>query len=105
MIYKGKEYLLPEKESLAYIPAGASVIPHNELMNAAGVSTMTPLPKYNYAGILGLSREEAIMLNRELVKTIKNKRETHITFDRHGFSAAAHEGANWEYYLNNRIRL
>lgn len=105
VLHKGKLSLLPERESIAYIPAGASVIPHNELMDMAGRASLGGVQMW--PAISGSKQDNSELVGeiRDLKDAVKNKKEVHLNFDKHGFSAAAHSGAVWEKYLNDHIRL
>ena len=105
MKYKGKFSLLPERESLAYIPEGASVIPHHELMDMAGQASLGGVQMW--PAILNKKQDNTELVTeiRDLKHAVKNKREVHLNIDKNGFRVAANSGAVWEKYLNDHIRL
>jgi len=104
---EGKVFLTPERESLAFIPSGASIIPHHELIDMAGRASMTKLHSWDGNRYTDMDRliDQNRQMERAIVSTIKNKRELHLNIDKHGFRVAAHQGAVWENYVNDRIRL
>ena len=104
---EGKMFLTPEQETLAYIPQGATIIPHHELVDMVGKSSITGLPRWEGENFtdMGLLIAQNERMERSIVSAVKNKRELHLNIDQHGFRVAASYGAVWEHYLNERIRL
>lgn len=99
----------PDRSTLAYLPEGASVIPHRDLIEMAGRASMTDIPRWpgsDSSGFADLKNE--MMMNRAgimmLNETIKNKKEAHITMDKHGIRTAMADGHNWIEYINNKFR-
>ena len=104
---QGDVSLTPDRPSLAFLPEGASVIPHGELVAMAGRATMTDVPRWS-SGDSGFARlENEMMLNRvgiaNLTKVVKDKKEAHITMDKRGIRTAMADGANWIEYINNKF--
>jgi len=103
----GDVTLTPDRPSLAFLPEGASVIPHDELVAMAGRATMTDVPRWSSgdSGFAELKNE--MMLNRvgiaNLTKVVKDKKEAHITMDKRGIRTAMADGANWIEYINNKF--
>ena len=106
----GEMFLTPNRASLALLPEGASVIPHGELLDIAGRSTMTPVQHWSGTdGIAMMELKNEMMLNRQgimiLNNTVKNKKEAHSNIDKHGIRTALHDGAVEIEWINNKIRM
>lgn len=105
---EGQLSLTPGRSTLAFLPEGASVIPHGELLEMAGRATMTEIPRFgagDSSGFADLKNE--MMLNRagiaQLTEVVKNKREAHISMNKRGIQTALHDGANRIEYINNKF--
>lgn len=99
----GSLYPLPQSESLAYLPEGSSVIPHDEFMKAAMRATM---PDYITTSTQN-NRTEMDQLQgfMMLANVIKNKKELGLTVDENGFKAWIKNGFTYEEYLNKYVRF
>lgn len=106
----GKSYLTPSRPTLTFLPEHARVIPHEELLQAAGAMAMTPishLPESYGLDYRELKNEIAGLKTGldKVVKAINDKQELHINITERGLQAAAQRGANFTRYLNQNVRL
>lgn len=84
----GKTFLTPDKPTVVYLPEHAEVIPHHELLKAAGEASLPVFPLIDSSGTKELERKiEGLHEGfRMLADVIKNKTETHIVLDKNGFT-------------------
>jgi len=106
----GGSYLTPDRASLAYLPEGSSVIPHKDLVSMYGRSSMTDVPRWagsDGVGLMELSGKLDItnMQLLALQNVVKNKKEAHISIDKRGIQTAFKNGAVYEEWMNNKIRM
>ena len=106
----GDAYLTPSRASLAYLPEGSSVIPHKDLVNMYGRSTMTDIPKWSGSDGVALMElsNKLDVTNMQLVAlqgVVKNKREAYISIDKRGIQTAFKNGAVYEEWMNNKIKM
>ena len=101
----GKMSLTPATSTLTYLPEGASVISHEELLNATGQAANL-MPKYQN-NTAHLQEENEILKAGFLMlrKTIEDKQEVHLDINERGFATRIKHGQVWEDYINNHVRL
>ncbi len=101
----GEMILTPPTTTTTFLPEGSSVIPHDELLNLTGrAASFMP----NYSSTTTQTREDIAMLQSGFLmlrNTIQNKKEVHLSFDKRGFHTAVKNGAVWEEWVNNNVRL
>ena len=87
-LQSGKTFLTPDKPTVVYLPEHAKVIPHHELIRAAGEASLPVFPLNDSSGTKELERKiEGLHEGfRMLADVIKNKTETHLVFDKNGFT-------------------
>lgn len=93
---------------IVYLPEGASVIPHNELVDlAARSATVYGLPMSTTTDTSAAIRSEISGLHRGfamLANEIRGKKETSINITERGIWANVKHGANYQKWVDN-IRL
>lgn len=84
----GKTFLTPDKPTVVYLPEHAEVIPHHELLKAAGEASLPVFPLIDNSSTNELEKKiEGLHEGfRMLADVIKNKTETHIVLDKNGFT-------------------
>ncbi len=102
ILHKGKLTLTPDKPSFAYLPQGADVIPHDELMRV-----MHDKPSLSFAENVknNIELEKVVNALSGVKNAILNKKESHLHFDKNGFRTWVQNGNSWTEYINNYIRL
>lgn len=106
----GAEYFTPGTSTLAYLPEGAEVVPHHKLMEQARLAAFGHSDysgsMYDFQMFQTNTRIEETNRKLDLLAdVIKNKREVHMSFDKRGFATSVRNGATWEHYVNNNVRL
>lgn len=102
----GEMFLTPEKESNIFIPEGASIIPHKELIKNVSFEN---LPSYNNTFNLQLQSlaGEVKGLHKSLyhiADTVKNKQETYINITEKGLYKVLKNGNNITEYINAKYK-
>lgn len=106
MVHNGKMYLTPAQESLMYIPEGASVIPHRELIDMAGHATMSG--RYGSQPVIDMNfmrLEEKTDMTNLFLKQIRDKKSVSINITEKGIQKVSHDRLVFEEYLNHNIRF
>jgi SLT domain-containing protein len=106
----GQEYYTPSSSTLAFLPEGAKVIPHHELIEQARLAAFN---HSDYSDSLMdyqlFSTNTRIDQTNEkldnLSEVIKNKKELYLSIDKRGWHTAMKDGNYWTEYVSNNIRL
>jgi len=89
----------PNRATMTYLPAGASVIPHNKSVQ---------IEHYLQApGVNGMKEKNSIE-NKELLNAINklnSKPNTSINIDKHGFAVMVAKGGAYVNFVNDHIRI
>jgi len=101
----GTMALTPPKPTVTFLPAGASVTPHQDLMNNPGLFMDRKVTSMPDKGFDTRSLENKIDsgFNR-LSETVKNKQEHHWNITEKGFSHMVRNGQAWSSYINKKHR-
>lgn len=104
----GETFLTPGKPTITFLPKGASVIPHHELVNRPELYfdheiSSSPVPFDT--GKLEHRVEELYEGFLVLASAIKNKKEFHLNITERGIWASTHRGSSISEYINNYIRI
>ena len=107
----GKTTLTPDHATMAYLPAGAKVIPNKDLIAMSEAVSFTKVPEYT----AGISATDIRKLRDEiaglyggfemLAHVVKNKTEHHVNITERGIWASSQRGASRAEYINNNIRF
>jgi len=90
----GKQFLTPNSATLTWLPKHSEVVPNHLIQQELSDITQN--------GDIIFKQDNQLM--QELISTIKNKKESHISIDRNGFKIAAKQGNNITRFLNDRYR-
>lgn len=84
----GQTFFTPDRPTVTYLPEHAQVIPHHELLKAAGEASFPVFPFMDNSGTKELERKVEGLHEgfNMLADVIRNKAETHLVFDKNGFS-------------------
>lgn len=88
--YQGKSYLTPDKPTLTELPAGANVIPNDELLKVAISEGFNELHKD--------SRQD------KLVKALKDMKQVNVNVDANGVHVWSRQGNDVINYIDKKIR-
>lgn len=88
--YQGKSYLTPDKPTLTELPAGANVIPNDELLKVAISEGFNELHKD--------SRQD------KLVKALKDIKQVNVNVDANGVHVWSRQGNDIINYIDKKIR-
>ncbi len=104
----GEISLTPSSTTTTFLPEGASVIPHHELLEMAGRATSF-MPTYsNQTYAMSELRDEIRGLHagfRMLNNTVKNKRENYLNITERGLQKIYKDGETWTEYINTRVKI
>lgn len=107
----GESYLTPNKPTLTFLPEGASVTPHKDIVTDPEPytrMTMTPIPSYASSDDIRSLKAEVIGLYQGfemLAEVVKGKREWHLNITEKGIQKIAQDGARRQKYLDDNVRL
>ena len=100
----GEMVLTPPTTTTTYLPEGASVIPHDRLLEmAARAGTMMPYYERTATNDLTDLRHDIQTLHYGLARVIKNKKETHINITKAGMHTLVHDENTWHEWINSKV--
>lgn len=106
----GDSFLTPDKPTLAFLPEGASVIPHHELFEDVqrfGFPDLSHAPGWAGDAAIRDLRADIQGLHKDfemLADVVKNKKETHIVIDKKGFSRYVTSLGNTTRWIEDNIK-
>lgn len=107
----GESYLTPNKPTLTFLPSGASVTPHEDILRDpepySRMNLQSPPALASEMAVLRLQKEIAGLHNgfEMLAEVVKGKREWHLNITEKGIQKIAQDGARRQKYLDDNVRL
>jgi hypothetical protein len=104
----GETYLTPGKPTVTFLPRGASVIPHHELMAKPELffdRGISALPAPFNTGKLEQKVEDLYEGFLMLASAVKNKKEFHLNITEKGMYKVVQNGHSFQEYLNSKVRI
>lgn len=101
----GKTYITPSVPTLTYLPEGADVLTHSQLLNNIGLMSMPRLPEKapNKPGMEDL-RKDIHSGFAMLAHVVEGKTEHHVNITERGIWHATKNGEAYQKWLNDNIR-
>ncbi|KAF0193379.1 MAG: Uncharacterized protein FD166_3711, partial [Bacteroidetes bacterium] len=100
----GQTAITPDKSTLTFLPAGASVIPHKDLVAHPGLfvdRTVSRMPERFSTRALEDKLDRGF---NQLSETVRNKQEHFWNFSENGIQHLVRNGQAWTRYLNKKHR-
>ena len=95
----GETFLTPNKETRVFLPEGASVIPHHDLIKNLTYQQIPELIEKQR-----IKFDEILPYLSNISDTIKSKKETHINITEKGFYTIVKNGNSQSTYINSKFR-
>lgn len=95
----GSSFYTPNKQSKMLLPPHSEIIPNHQLQNE-----LAEVQAYGNKSIKSEDNKRQEELSRELIKTVKNKKETTLNITENGIGVTAKKGNNFYKYISRKYR-
>jgi hypothetical protein len=92
----GEKFITPNKATLTYLPKGTEIVPNHVIKK-----DLQQMNSWNMIPNEGWNGDKRI---GELIDIVRNKKEVHLSIDKHGLMIAETQYRNATTFLNNKFR-